>query len=142
HIGFFLGFAPLFVLALELLPFPTGWPKLIAIGFCLASWLTTVVTLESYYFLGVKVSLLQPFNALVQNARTVFNWGAYKREMSEQLNQVRKETQLPIVSEIVGRATLDVFGQEQSYAVFTGLNYRPRPIFQSYMAYNPALTRM
>src|SRR5207248_1076379 len=80
HIGFFLGFAPLFVLALELLPFPTGWPKLIAIGFCLASWLTTVVTLESYYFLGVKVSLLQPFNALVQNARTVFNWGAYKRE--------------------------------------------------------------
>lgn len=35
-------------------------------------------------------------------------------------------------------ATVDVFGYSQSYALFNKLNYRPRPVFQSYMAYSRA----
>jgi len=35
-----------------------------------------------------------------------------------------------------------VFGQQQCYAVFNQLNYHPRPVFQSYMAYNERLMRL
>ena len=49
---------------------------------------------------------------------------------------------LPRLCEIVGRASVDVFGQRQVYALLNGLNYRPRPVFQSYAACNAQLMRL
>ncbi|MEJ1971431.1 MAG: hypothetical protein WDM96_02650 [Lacunisphaera sp.] len=45
-------------------------------------------------------------------------------------------------SDEVGRATLDVLGFEQGVALFNGFNYQPRPVFQSYSAYTPYLSRL
>src|SRR5205085_7179746 len=38
--------------------------------------------------------------------------------------------------------TVDVYGNWQSVAIAHGLDYRPRPVFQSYIAYDAALATM
>ena len=142
HMGFFFGFAPLLALALEIIPSAPGRAKLCARACALACCFVTVATLESYSFLGVKASLLQPFVAIIENTRALFGPNEYERQMREKLDSARQETCLPRERKIVGQSTVDVFGQEQFYAVFNGLNYHPRPVFQSYMAYNRTLARL
>lgn len=46
---------------------------------------------------------------------------------------------LPRVKQVVGAGTLDVFGHEQGIAILNRLNYTPRPVFQSYLAYTRRL---
>jgi hypothetical protein len=41
----------------------------------------------------------------------------------------------------IGDASVDVYNYEQGCVLLNGLNYRPRPITQSYSAYTPALLR-
>ena len=47
----------------------------------------------------------------------------------------------PDLHDVVGRQTIDVFNFDQGEILRERLNYRPRPIFQSYSAYTPALLR-
>ncbi len=42
----------------------------------------------------------------------------------------------------VGRSTVDVLGFVQAVALFNDFNYQPRPVFQSYSAYSPYLSRL
>lgn len=42
----------------------------------------------------------------------------------------------------IADASADVLGFEQSVAIFNGINYQPRPIFQGYSAYTPYLSRL
>jgi hypothetical protein len=55
--------------------------------------------------------------------------------------QVR-QWQLPLTREMAGRTTVDIFNFQQGYAFVNDLNYRSRPIFQSYSAYTPYLQRL
>jgi len=48
---------------------------------------------------------------------------------------------LPQIKRTIGQATVDVFGYEQAVAIANDLNYTPRPIFQGYSAYTPALVK-
>ena len=49
---------------------------------------------------------------------------------------------MPHLRDLIGPASVDVFGQHQVYALLNGLNYRPRPVFQSYLACNARLMRL
>lgn len=53
----------------------------------------------------------------------------------------RDYTLPPSMIEMIGKATVDVYPQETSYAFYNDLNWRPRPVFQSYAAYDPILDR-
>jgi hypothetical protein len=46
------------------------------------------------------------------------------------------------VKTIVKDDTIDVLGYEQAVALVNGLNYAPRPVFQGYSAYTPALAQL
>jgi hypothetical protein len=46
---------------------------------------------------------------------------------------------LPRIRALVGRDTVDVFSHAQLAALENNLNYRPRPVIQSYSAYTPYL---
>lgn len=142
HGGFYFGLVPILALVLEALPSEwrraTNCSRILALLCCLIC----LATLESFFFLNVKVSLLQPFRAISQNLRTLFNPREYQRQMLELQKTQLAHLDLPRIREIVGQSPVDVFGQDQSYAVFNHLNYRPRPIFQSYMAYNTPLMRL
>jgi hypothetical protein len=46
---------------------------------------------------------------------------------------------LPQTRATVGEASIDLFGNSQGVVLLTGLNYQPRPVFQSYTAYTSYL---
>ncbi len=58
------------------------------------------------------------------------------------LESLRKEVDLPLTRQVVGDRPLDVLGFEQNVAMINQLNYTPRPVFQSYLAYTPRLARL
>ncbi len=47
--------------------------------------------------------------------------------------------ELPRLRAAIGQGTVDLFNYEQGLLFLNGLNYRPRPIFQSYSAYTGSL---
>ena len=62
--------------------------------------------------------------------------------MNAILQSKRREAQLPALRRLIGRASVDVFGQHPIHALLNDLNYRPRPVFQSYVACNAQLMRL
>jgi hypothetical protein len=54
----------------------------------------------------------------------------------------RQEDSLPEVKARVGREPIDLMSEDQGLLFLNDLNYRPRPVFQSYSAYTPYLQRL
>jgi len=142
HMGYLFGFAPILGLALALLPSEDQTARRWGRGFGLACCLVAMFALQSYFFLSVKSSVIQPFYAMRENLISLLKPAEYQQQMIEAQEAARRATDLPKLREIVGRSSVDVFGQEQCYALFNGMNYRPRPVFQSYLAYNARLMRL
>jgi len=142
HVVSFLGFATVLALALEVLPCEQPTARLWARGFGVACCLMSLVALHSLFFPSCLKSLCQPFRAFRYHARCLIRPAEYWRSMAETIEARRREAQLPKFRRIIGRASADVFGQRQAYAVFNDLDYRPRPVFQSYAACNARLMRL
>lgn len=64
---------------------------------------------------------------------------AQREALAEQL---RATYPLPGIRDRVGTASVDVISWEQGLAILHRMNYQPRPVFQSYSAYTPALMRL
>lgn len=143
HMGFCFGFVPMLALGLEVIPcehhlFRRRAAQCLALACCLIS----LLTLESFFFSSIAGSLAQPFRGARENLSTLLKPGQYQKEMLAWLEEARRATQLPNLRERIKESTVDVFGQDQCYAVFNQLNYHPRPVFQSYMAYNEPLMKL
>ncbi len=67
----------------------------------------------------------------VLETRRAAQWAT--EQQRESLDTIRKR---------VGAATVDMFTHEQGVVLLNGLNYSPRPVFQSYAAYTPYLARL
>jgi len=94
--------------------------------------------LISLFFPDLKSSLLQPFRAIPSNLSALLRPAEFQRQMLELQKNSTGRNGLAPIRKLVAHAPVDVFGQDQLYAIINDLNYRPRPIFQSYMAYNTA----
>jgi hypothetical protein len=142
HGGFYFGLVPILALALEALPSErikaANWSRALA-GLCC---LICLLTLASLFFPDLKSAFIQPFRAVPANLSALLRPAEFQQQMLELQKTQLAETELPRIRKLVARAPVDVFGQDQLYAIINDLNYRPRPIFQSYMAYNTALARM
>jgi hypothetical protein len=57
------------------------------------------------------------------------------------LAEAKSAHALPLVRAEVRQQTIDVLGYEQGIALLNDLNYTPRPVFQGYSAYTPALIK-
>ncbi len=79
---------------------------------------------------------------LVSRISNLTHWSAYRRTYDVRLQEQKTQVALPRVRAAVGQATVDVLGFEQGVALFNGLNYHPRPVFQSYAAFTPGLARL
>ena len=142
HVVSFLGFATVLPLALEVIPCERPAARLWAQGLGVACCLLSLVALHSLFFPSCLKSLYQPIRAFGYHARCLLRPAEYWRSMTEIIEARRREAQLPRLRRIIGRASADVFGQRQVYAVFNDLDYRPRPVFQSYAACNARLMRL
>lgn len=57
------------------------------------------------------------------------------------LDDLRTRAALPRLRALIGDARVDLLGNDQAVLLLNGLHYAPRPLFQSYAAYAPALQR-
>ena len=76
------------------------------------------------------------------NIEWVIDWGATRQRYRDALSVERRETDLYQTRELVGRATVDVLGEEQNVALLNKLNYLPRPVIQSYSTFMPLLAQL
>ena len=78
---------------------------------------------------------------LHENRRDLYKPQRYAKRFAIDLRRDRKLRGKPDLPPMVGRETIDVFGHDQHEALREKLNYHPRPVFQSYIAYTAALLR-
>jgi hypothetical protein len=67
---------------------------------------------------------------------------AKKRELEAERARMEEKWRLDGVRAEVGGASLDELSSAQGVVLLNGFNWRPRPVFQSYTAYTPALLRL
>jgi hypothetical protein len=142
HVVYFLGFVPVLVVALEVLPNERAAARYWARGLGATCCVLSVFTLQSLFFPPGLGSLKQPLRLFGYHAACLLRPRDYQQRMSGLVECKRREAQLPSSRALIGRASVDVFGQHQIYALFNGLNYRPRPVFQSYVACSAPLMRL
>jgi hypothetical protein len=89
---------------------------------------------------GYRYSILpRVWNRIQFNAVALADMPRYVRSLRHELSLAKARYALPTIKNMVKQERVDVFGHEQGIALLNDLNYRPRPVFQSYSAYNPFL---
>ncbi|HWI55853.1 MAG TPA: SGNH/GDSL hydrolase family protein, partial [Bacillota bacterium] len=136
------GFLAVVALALDLVPCDRPgvrrWTQGIGLGCCLL----TAITFQCSFFPPLLESLLRPVRSVPYHLRCLLQPAEYYRQMNDALAANRRQAQLPQFKELIGRASADVFGRRQAYALLNDLNYRPRPVPQSYAVCNAKLMRL
>ncbi|HZR16960.1 MAG TPA: hypothetical protein VFE51_06500 [Verrucomicrobiae bacterium] len=135
-------FAPVVALALEALPASPSRSRSMARGLSLACCALSLYTIDSAFLPGVVPALKQVFAQAAYHWHWLFSASYCRGAMAPDLDLRRNEAQLPAVRRIVSHATIDVFGFHQAHALLNQLQYHPRPVFQSYVAYNGQLARL
>jgi hypothetical protein len=142
HGQIFLGFMATLALSSAALP---GRPKLakwLAASAATACCLTAISC--SQWLMGetLRSWSAKPFRLFVEHVTVLLKPGHYLRRLEELQDSESSAAQLPKLRERIGNASVDVFGFNQAYAILNQLNFRPRPVFQSYAAYNERLMRL
>jgi hypothetical protein len=144
HCLMFFGFAmavPFFLIVIEPI-FATHWGARLAIG------LTLVLAAQAYQHAdGLQApDLPRRMLALYQNLRTNMRWMKHPRRHQEELIQqelgCRQLFELPRIKALVGHANIDMVSCQQAVLFLNGLHWSPRPVFQSYSAYNSELLKV
>jgi len=112
--------------------------RVLAIICCLGSF----AILETAFLPGSRSAFSQPLRQFAFHGRSMLSPTSWRKGLEPALEERRREARLPKLSHLLGHASVDVFGSLQAHALLNGLNYRPRPIFQSYAAYSARLARL
>ncbi|MEZ5414542.1 MAG: hypothetical protein R3F03_09540 [Opitutaceae bacterium] len=76
------------------------------------------------------------------NVGNTFQIGSLRETYDAKLGHERQGHELFRTRDAIGDASVDVMGYDQVPALYTKLNYQPRPVFQSYSAYTTELARL
>jgi len=92
---------------------------------------------------GVITETLGVFQGRVfGNVYNALNLEKLRSGYNDRLGEQQGSGNMPRTREIIGDRSVDVLGYEQSGAIFNRFNYQPRPVFQSYTVYTPALAKL
>lgn len=83
----------------------------------------------SYRYVRARLSVLTHPDRVYRERLALWNWD-------------RKQLALPLIARKVRNHGVDIFMHDQSVLLANNLNYRPRPVFQSYAAYSSKLARL
>jgi hypothetical protein len=163
HAGFFFGFAPILALAWgswaagnsdrstpptegkESRGAPAAYKFILsspflARAFAVSCTLVALFTVQTMILPGDwPSSLAQPFLAIRANALNLLRPGVYQQQISAAVEAEKQRSQLALLHDRIAQSAVDMFGCEQLAVLANGLNFRPRPVFQSYAAYSPPL---
>jgi hypothetical protein len=76
-----------------------------------------------------------------RNAFLLGSLGQFRENLRAIHAEVREANQLPRIGNRVGNSPVDLFGHEQGVLLVNGLNWTPRPVFQSYLTYTRRLLK-
>jgi hypothetical protein len=101
-------------------------------------------------FVGVGVAipglirglLSIPQERIYNNVTKLADPAGTLRQYEHLLTVERSYFDLPQMRAVIGKGSVDVLGFEQAVVIYNQFTYRPRPVFQSYSAYRPHLTRL
>lgn len=117
------------------------------VGFALPG-LLNYRPVRRWYWLGAAVCLLglHDQRVLLKTPRVLvdrlYNNVSAIASLPRQAERFKSlATPLPLLARVIGDASVDVYNYEQGCVLLNGLNYRPRPITQSYSAFTPTLLR-
>jgi hypothetical protein len=108
-------------------------------------WLTGAFALAGVYLCSPPVVTDAPaiWNAQVKNIiNTLLRAPDLKRNATAEFEAIRRTHILPGIRSVVGDKSIDMLGNEQAYVLFNQMNYRPRPVFQQYLAYSTHMMRL
>ena len=95
-----------------------------------------VVLASRMGFGPLETNLLAAPQRLIEHIRMLAGRDPRQADVAKACPAKLAEMALPATQAIVGKASLDVFGHRQDYALANGFAYAPRPVFQSYSAYS------
>ena len=135
HVLIFFAFLPFLYLGLSriLLPIPSWKPAWEGLG------ATAIVVSVAGLLLGRPDFSELPLQQLERNLTTLAASGDTIEDLRREQRREDRRNALPRIQETVQRAKVDAFGDRQGYVLANRLKYRPRPIFQSFSAYNETL---
>jgi len=142
HAILFLGYVPMIGLALESLPVEGELARLWGRTAAVACGLAALFMLQYFFPVFLRKTAVRPVALLVENASALLHPAKYAQEMLEALKAGQTAARLDKLTAVIGRARVDVFGQEQAYALLNNLDYHPRPVFQSFFAYSRRLDEL
>jgi hypothetical protein len=108
---------------------------------------TFLLSLSSWYkerhvsFSSTSIVRESGHRLLANIKRVALPWRA-QINMEGDYTRAVKEWELPQVKTVVGDGTVDVLSSGQGVVLLNGLNWTPRPVFQSYAAYTESLLGM
>lgn len=79
---------------------------------------------------------------LRSNSTALASLPAFKADLDSRYAAVAAKNAAPRLVRTIGSGTVDVLGFQQSVAILNGLNYTPRPDYQSYSTYTPKLEEL
>ena len=140
HVELFVFMVPMVLLALESVPSEAEKTREWARALSALSVTTALLTLFAPSYL--QYCLIRPVFRFSENIQTLSAPGKYRESMNQMFEAERRRAELPALHGRIGDATVDVFCNDQVYAVLNKLNYHPRPIFQGYAAYSRPLMEL
>jgi len=115
------------------------WAKCCTLLCCLLSFFMLVRYFESS---PLDYFVFRPYDRFVHNLRVLIHPTRALKALKQAEESSRQLAALPRLGKSIGSASVDVFGNEQSFAILNGWNYTPRPVFQSYAAYSETLLQL
>ena len=91
--------------------------------------------------LALPLYTSMPATIAEKNLVQLLDLDSQRRRVVGKSRFIRKRSAMPQVVALVGQEPVDLIGHSQGALFANGLNWDPRPAFQSYAAYTPALLR-
>jgi hypothetical protein len=111
--------------------------KVLAVLAAAAPLALTWCTYERYNNDGLPAELAATVEQFPAHVSAAFGRAGRDQNYRDMLSQIRNVHPLPPV-----RGTVDFYGWFQSALIANDLDYRPRPVFQSYVTFTPALEKL
>lgn len=142
HTPFFFGWAAVAAFLLAPPPGSPGWSRAARTALQLAC--TVVALLGWSHATGPRATMLAEFlshsaHMASWNAEALLDAPAVRERMRAEERAGAAEQALPRAREAAGDAPVDMLGCQQAVLFANGMRWAPRPIFQSYLTFTPAL---
>jgi hypothetical protein len=86
-------------------------------------------------------TLANRISSLAGNIKFLGSLSQTQQTYNQQLEEIRKKWDLPKIRAYVGQKSVDIISYDQAVLLLNRLNWRPRPVFQSYLTFTPELLK-